>query len=221
MSLEAEFTLESDELLLGRLLTEYPTLTFQLERVVPVGERVMPYVWVYGSGIDSFASDLAETPEVAEITELDRLNDSALYRIEWESDVERVVAGMAKTGGTIVEAHGDSAWTFRVRFEDHTDLAAFHRYCTIHDIDSSLRRVYTVADPRAGESTFGLTAPQREALVAALESDYFDVPRGVTLTDLSEEVDISEQAMSERLRRGTRKVLEIALGHQPPPSAPP
>ena len=60
MSLEAEFELDSDELVLGRLLAEYPALTFELERLVPVGERVMPYVWVYGAGIDAFAADLAD-----------------------------------------------------------------------------------------------------------------------------------------------------------------
>ena len=123
--------------------------------------------------------------------------------------------------GTIVAAHGDTAWAFRVRFPTHAAFSRFHRYCREHDIETSLRRVYTVADPGTDEAAFDLTPAQHETLVAALAADYFAVPRGVTLADLARDLDISEQATSERLRRGTRKVLEVALDRQPPPSTPP
>jgi predicted DNA binding protein len=58
---------------------------------------------------------------------------------------------------------------------------------------------------------YGLTAPQRQALLLAAEYGYYDVPRNGTLTDIAGELDISEQAASQRLRRGTRALLESTI----------
>jgi predicted DNA binding protein len=60
-------------------------------------------------------------------------------------------------------------------------------------------------------SEVGLTAPQREALTLAVESGYYDVPADVTLDSLSELLGITSQALSERLNRGTKTLVEATL----------
>jgi predicted DNA binding protein len=45
----------------------------------------------------------------------------------------------------------------------------------------------------------------------AVERGYFDVPRKTTLEELADELDISRQALSEHVRRGTEKILRRAL----------
>jgi predicted DNA binding protein len=60
-------------------------------------------------------------------------------------------------------------------------------------------------------ANFGLTSAQREALTLAFESGYYDVPADVTLDSLSEMLGITSQALSERLNRGTKRLIESAL----------
>jgi hypothetical protein len=59
--------------------------------------------------------------------------------------------------------------------------------------------VYNPHPPVAGR---GLTAAQREAIRAAADRGYFKVPREVSLKELAEQLGVSEQAVSQRLRRG-------------------
>ncbi|MFC4553237.1 MULTISPECIES: helix-turn-helix domain-containing protein [Halorussus] len=211
MSVVAEFTISADEFLLGRVLAQGPDTVVELERVVPASRQVMPYIWVRGNRFEEFEAAVRSSPYVTELTALDRLDDSALYRVAWDENVESLIHGIAETDATILEAYGDDEWKFRIRFDDHSGLAAFHNYCTDHDISFHLDRVYTLADEQEGGYVFDLTDPQRVALTRAVEEGYFEVPRGVTLGDLADELGVSEQAISERVRRGADKVLKKVL----------
>lgn len=61
------------------------------------------------------------------------------------------------------------------------------------------------------ERQWDLTAPQEEALLAALEAGYFEVPKAVTATEVAESLSISKSAFLERLRRGQRALITQAL----------
>jgi predicted DNA binding protein len=63
----------------------------------------------------------------------------------------------------------------------------------------------------AGGHRFGLTPDQREALVLALNRGYFATPSEVTLDELADELDISRQALSTRIRRGNESILREVL----------
>jgi hypothetical protein len=114
---------------------------------------------------------------------------------------------MVETNATILEAHGRDNWLFRIRFNDHESLSAFSEYCQIHDIRLNVRRVHNLTADELNRDPFDLTDEQREALELALERGYFEVPRQATLSDLAGDLDVSQQAVSERLRRGTQKVI--------------
>jgi predicted DNA binding protein len=58
---------------------------------------------------------------------------------------------------------------------------------------------------------YDLTATQEEALILAVESGYYDVPATATLQTLSEALDITQQAVSQRLNRGTKVLVEATL----------
>jgi predicted DNA binding protein len=58
---------------------------------------------------------------------------------------------------------------------------------------------------------FGLTEEQQEALVESYEHGYYEVPRDLDASALAERLDISHQALSERLRRATGALVEDAL----------
>ncbi len=210
MSVVAEFSIRADEFLLGELIAGFPGLSVEIERVVPAEKRVMPYIWAYGTDLAAFEAAMAEHPNVSSVTVLDRFDDRALYKIAWEDPARELVSGIAETDATILEAYSDDEWTFRIRFEDHTGLARFNEFCDANGINYRLERVSALADaPRA--DPHGLTDQQREALRLAVEAGYFEVPRGTTLEALADELRVSVQALSERVRRGADKVLRAAV----------
>ncbi|QZP39564.1 helix-turn-helix domain-containing protein [Halobaculum magnesiiphilum] len=214
MSVIAEFSIEADQFLLGRIIAEFPNLAVEIERVVPTGNRIMPYIWGYGEDLDEFVSAMQDHRNVKSIIAVDQVDNQALYKIEWEDPTEQLIAGIAETTATILKARSNDVWTFEIRFEDHKGLAEFNEYCTAHGIEYSLERVSALTDSQYFEKSYALTKPQYEALSLAVEYGYFEIPREVTYKELAEQLDISEQAVSERVRRATNKVLRAIMRGQ-------
>jgi len=121
---------------------------------------------------------MSESPNVRSITALDEYDDRALYKIEWEDPAEQLITGIAQTDATILEAHSDEEWLFRIRFEEHAGLARFNQYCSEHDIAYRLNRVSSLADIDANGDDYGLTEAQYEAVSLAVERAISKSPRG-------------------------------------------
>jgi hypothetical protein len=94
-------------------------------------------------------------------------------------------------------------------------VLGFQAACEDAGVGLGLRRIYSAADPDAGDPALddpiGLTPARRETLLTALEVGYFAVPRETTLVELAAELGISDQAVSERLRRAQAKLLTTTL----------
>jgi len=69
-------------------------------------------------------------------------------------------------------------------------------------------------------SQSGLTQNQYETLVAAINHGYFEIPRDVSMQELSEQLDVSHQALSERLRRAYRSLVASELDVTPEEAEP-
>ncbi|MFC6732874.1 helix-turn-helix domain-containing protein [Haladaptatus sp. DYSN1] len=210
MSVIAEFTIPYSEFNLGTVLHTDSEIHIDLERIVPTSEKVMPFFWASGGNLEAFENEVRESPVVANLSRLDAVSGSALYRVEWTEPIESLVHGIAESEATILKANGNREWLFHLRFGDHAHLSQFHEYCLEHDISIDLSRVYTLADG-GQERPHGLTADQRETLLLALEHGYFDVPRAATLSEIANTLGISQQAASERVRRGVKSVLSSVL----------
>jgi predicted DNA binding protein len=74
-----------------------------------------------------------------------------------------------------------------------------------------INRIYTFTEETDRRRQFGLSSEQREALVLALRRGYFTSPSEVSLDELADELDITKQAVSDRIRRGNEKVLKTTL----------
>jgi predicted DNA binding protein len=100
-------------------------------------------------------------------------------------------------------------WRFEVRGEDQKATAEFREYCQKNDIPIEITAVHAML-PIQGEG-YELTDTQREALVLAYERGYFDSPRQASLEEIAEELDITQQSLSSRLRRGHRRLIGATL----------
>lgn len=103
MSVLLEFTLPSDEFVLGQVLTRGPDVRVSLERIVPTGNQVFPFFWAQIDGdFESFEERVRTHPRVKELHVLDRLDGMNLYRAVWETEPESLIAGIEEADGTVL-----------------------------------------------------------------------------------------------------------------------
>jgi predicted DNA binding protein len=211
MSVILEFSIPSREFTLGRVLAGSSTMHCELERIVPTGGMMMPFVWVTGENHEAFARTVREHDLIEELGVLDTVGESGLYRIEWAEEPTDLIEGIARSDAAVLQAFGNDTWEFRLRFPDHDGLSAFHNFLIENDIPCHIERAYTLTETSESGYRFGLSPEQREALLLALRRGYFTTPSEVTLDELAAELDISRQALSDRIRRGNEQVLREAL----------
>ena len=212
MSVIFEFTVDNDQFSLGQVLEGPPGMDIELERIVPTGDDIMPFLWVDGTEYEAFEKMVLASDSVADFVALDSVDDGTLYRITWRGDHRDIIRGITGAEGTVLEAFNvDDGWEFHIRFNDHDRLSQFYNYCTDNDISIHVNRTYTLTERAESVKEFGLSNEQREALILALRDGYFDTPSQVSLSELADELGITQQAMSNRVRRGNKQVLTEAF----------
>lgn len=217
MSIIAEFQVSADDFVLGHTMAEKSDLRVELERFIPLSlSGVMPYLWIDGADLDSLRTAAAADPTVGELQLVDDLDRGGLFRAEW-GDMQRAITGACTNGDeTLVQAVGqDDEWFLKIRFETRDSLSAFRSYCNENDVPFDLLRLYDIQAPKLGQ--YDLSGAQRDAIVTALELGYFDVPRNCELSDVATELDLSVNAVSERIRRGEANLFRSALTVPHPP----
>ena len=211
MSVLLEFRVDGSAFHLGRILAPPPGITVELERIVPTGSLVMPFVWATGEDYRTFEEGVRSHPAVRGLTALDRFGEQGLYRVDWEGSQTDLIAAFEASEAVILEARGNETWEFRLRFSDHEALAIFDDAVREMGIPIRIDRTCTLPDPFEKGAEFDLTPEQREALVLAVGRGYFESPSAVQLEELAGELGITRQALSKRLRRGNEKILESVL----------
>lgn len=73
-----------------------------------------------------------------------------------------------------------------------------------------IERIFNPTKPDAGP-WYGLTATQRETLTYAAEEGYYSLPRQISTKELADRFDVSDQAITERLRRGIATLVMNTL----------
>lgn len=212
MSVILEFTIDTEDFHLGQVLSGVPRgMYLELERLVPTGNMIMPFIWATGQDHETFEERVRNQPMVKEFFALDKIDDSGLYRIEWADKPMDLIEGIAAADAVVLEAKADEAWQFQLRFFDNDQLVQFHNFVIDHRIPIHIERTYSMTEKWEGEYQFGLTPAQREALILALRRGYFETPSKASLKDMAEELGISGQALSDRIRRGNETILRKVL----------
>lgn len=203
--------LEADAFPLARSLECEPAVEFECERVARTGRSAAALVWAYAPGDCDVDALLAADPSVDEWTLAASLEDATLYRLEWVRDLAFLRQVTDEARGSILDAYGTNrGWQLCLAFPGPEALAATRSFCDHRGLGFDVREVRSVPDGPL--ERHGLSERQHEALTVAWRLGYFDVPRGADLEDVAEELGISHQAASERLRRGTEALVGELLG---------
>lgn len=211
MSVIASVSIPAAEFPLGSVLEDELEGPLTIETTVPTSEEVIPYLWVPESEAETVLETIEAQPTVKSVTCIDSIGAYDLLKIEWKTSVNGFLAAIREHDAIVTNGKGTSdRWLFQLRFPSYEDLSSFYTACLDRDVSVDLVQLHEAVDPDRDDQ-FGLTPPQRELVVAAYESGYFDVPRGTTLVELSDELGISDSAVSQRLRRGLASLVDSTL----------
>lgn len=208
MSIIAEMQVRSSELVLADALDDVSDVTLELvTEVATEPERPYLFVWARQTDLPAFEDAMSADPSVGAWETYNELDDRALYRLQ-VSDETGVVTypTWVEVGVHLLSATWrDGWWHLRIRVPDRDAVGYLQEWCADNDVSLQLDGLFS--DRRPTDHRTVLTPEQREVLATAHELGYFEIPRRHSLAEVAEELDVSSQAVSERLRRGYRKLV--------------
>lgn len=203
MGVIAEFTFEHPDLPLMATLEETGVRVDVEQAVAADPQRPVLFVWVSGGETHRFPDVACDDQTVADLTLVEDAEDRQLYRVHISEKTEKPLYPLddrLEASRLAVSATADGLQA-RLRFPDRESLSEFQPHIESRGVDVTLRGVYSQSDPVLTDE-YGLSSKQRAALSTAVDLGYYDVPRDASLSDVADELGISTQATSERLRRG-------------------
>lgn len=211
MSVIVELVLSPTEFQLGRILSVESTAKITLKTMVPLGTQAIPLFKVVGETDDSFQSSIESHEVVSDIHVVNKHDDTVLYALDWSVATDTFIDRIRTHGGHLLEAAGgQDSWIIQIRFPSHDALGAFQEDCDRIEVPIDIRHIFNPTKPDAGP-WYGLTAPQRETLMYAVEQGYYALPRETSTVGVAGEFDISDQAATERLRRAIDSLVTNTL----------
>jgi predicted DNA binding protein len=208
MVVYAELEVPADGFRIGQAFGRLPAVRIVLDRIVPDGESVVPYIWVSEADSSEVLRVTREEHAVEEITVLsEETEGSTLYRVVWNRQFRDTIVQFSEANVALLSGEGTSdRWVFAIRAAERQPFSAFVDDLRTDGTPVSIIRIHEVAHP-SREHTGVLTDAQREALQVAYTGGYFDEPRDQHLEALANELGISRQAFSGRLKRGLQNLL--------------
>jgi predicted DNA binding protein len=210
MSVITELSISAQEFELGRILQMEAETSIILETMVPIGDRSIPFFRLH-DGHGSFEETVRGHNAVEDIHVVNSHNDETLYALDWDIGSDTFFEGVLTMDAQVLQATGTAqTWQFELRMPSHEALSDFQAYCADAGLPIEVKRIYNPTKPDAGP-WYGLTGSQREMLARAVEAGYYSIPREVSTQALADEFDISDQAVTERLRRGIHTLVTNTL----------
>lgn len=216
MSVITEFTTPAETFALQRTFETVPDVTIEIERLATHSrEWVMPFLWATGDDLDAVEQALDADPSIDELQAIDLANSIGQFKVEWSEEFQELIDDIIDQHGIMQEAEAaDGTWFLKLKFADRDAISEFQTHFRERAHNFELQRLYNGAAPKGRE--YDLTTEQHEVLVTAFEKGYFAVPRDAQIADLAAELDISTNAVSQRIRRATDNLTRNTLTVSPP-----
>jgi predicted DNA binding protein len=211
----AELAVPTDEFALEPTIRSLSAFELRVESVVVDDSvRTAPLIWFAGSDADAVEDALEDDSTVESFRRLLRRPeaDEWLFRIRYADDATPVCSAVYANDGTVLDAEvANGRWTVTLLFPRREGVSEAVSDFQERDARIDVRRMVEAEADEGLEMTATLTDPQREAIAEAYQQGYYDVPREISLEELAGELEISHQALSERLRRANRVLASEQL----------
>ncbi|EMA41695.1 helix-turn-helix domain-containing protein [Halobiforma nitratireducens] len=195
-------------------LAEFPDILLQHEAQYLTSDGTVRLLcWVSGVDCDRFEDALEGDTTVAAFDKMATGENRDFYRIDFTEAGRRksTFPRWNEDGVVLLEARGtNDGWRVRMQFPDRSTLVTYRRQYVDNGCSFTLLSLQEGRSEETGVEAM-LSPSQREALSLAYEAGYFEVPRGITQTELGNRLGITSQSVSERLRRAVSTLLEVVF----------
>jgi hypothetical protein len=212
MGFIAEFRLTSPTM--RQTTRALPSTSLEMEDLQLLeGQLPRYYFWASGGDLDELEQQLERDGTIEDFAFLTEVRDRRLYRVTFTEDVrERLAypdaAELDMVYLRVVQQNGRSH--IRAQVVSRDALRNYRDCCERRGLTFVLERLYQ-EDSDDDTLRYGLTERQREALVLAHRRGYFGATRETDLQAIADELDISRQALADRLRRGHEHLIANTL----------
>ena len=211
MTTRSVLTIPLEEIALSETAGQLPDVYFYVEQTAMADTDDTLNLWVATEDSAAIDGALEDDPSVTDYERLKGNDDEYLYRVTLAKEVRLVRELIHGYDGTITEVYGDAdGWTLEVRFPDREQFSELDDEFEEFGIHPTYETIESI-DDSDDEPMNVLTDSQRRSIELAVDRGYYQVPREVSLQELAREMDISHQALSERLRRAEKRLAEEKL----------
>jgi len=203
-------TVPAEQFALSETFQVVPEVEFDAARLATHGtDRVVPLLWATNADTDSVLAAIMTDETTREARVITSRNRYTLFRMEWTEQVRFLTHVLTEENGAVVSAQGSSeGWTFRILFPERDAVSATCEACKEYDI--AIERIAALEDAPSLDGS-RLTDDQFRTMKEAVDKGYYEVPRRTNLQKLASEFAVSHQALSERLHRGHRALIQSAI----------
>lgn len=204
---------------LAHTLNERPDVDLRLLRETSTDPEPKTYVVQFGSGnSEEFRPVLENDHTVSTIASMPDTTDRTLWGVEFDDDTQLLNPLVTDEGGFVLRATSTTMESGRRGWHEHWLLP--HRGA-IHTVWEHARETGFEFEIRSFDQWQGGTTDQAvtrtptekqlTALTLAYENGYFTEPRETSLEELADLLGLSPSAVSGRLRRGMKLLIEERL----------
>lgn len=217
MGFIAEVHLVHDDLALAPTIARYPDVTIRYEYEATTTDRTLQFVSVFSDEYAHLERAMDEDPTVSNPTRVATFENRAIYRVTVETAVEIVPDRCAESGLFVFTmTSAERGWIARVHLPDRDALTAFRTWSRDRGVSFRVTQLYDLSVSDNG--TYFLTEQQHEILLMAYYAGYFDIPRGITQDGLADRLEISDSAVSQRIRRAVSELIAATLENDRTPN---
>ena len=217
MTTVVELDVPADRLGLARTFDHVPAFEFQIGAII--GDAP-PLVRVSGSDRQTIERSLEADPSVDVVANVSVGADESgrsrptrpfwVFRLEFTGGLELFQRLVTDADGAVLSARGrEGSWSLQLLFHDRESVSTCYDLFEQYEFDVEVTRLTGMDDLERVQTP--LTETQYETICTAHDLGYFDVPRAITLEELATELDVSHQALSERLRRSQAALISAEL----------
>ncbi|WP_323674692.1 helix-turn-helix domain-containing protein [Halorubellus sp. PRR65] len=165
--------------------------------------------WASEGNFEAFETGLGVDETITDWRLVAENGDERLYRVHYapdQPDVDIYNAAIDADGVFLKGETDGDGWTVKMLYPSRDAFNVFREACAAVDLNVDVDSIYSKPFSGSGDD-IALTDPQRDLLTRAVQVGYFDIPRETTLQELGQQMNISGQAASERLRRGMETLI--------------
>lgn len=204
----AQFELSGEKFALDTLFEDVPDAQVKINPAVANPDDYAIMTVQTDEREHTVKTALQADPGTAMVERFGECRDGWMYRVEWANCPRQLLQQLVAEDITLLSAEGQSKhWKLRLVAPDRTKIVRATDVLSNINSVTECKRISTFD----GDSGSRLTAKQREALITAFETGYYNIPQDTQLDDIADKLGISHQACSERVHRACKKLIEDNL----------